>query len=141
VLQLAAREAQIVSLAPRAGRDGRGDNQSLSWAATVEKVGWVREAAGQRFGDLELNVYPSRVAPRITENARAALREAADEIGERAGERPDEAMLRDSPHIWIGSLDELTEKAHRLRSELGITSLMLGEVDELAALVARLSGA
>jgi probable F420-dependent oxidoreductase len=141
VLQLAAREAQIVSLAPRAGRDGRGDNQSLSWAATVEKVGWVREAAGQRFGDLELNVYPSRVAPRITENARAALREAADEIGERAGERPDEAMLRDSLHIWIGSLDELTEKAHRLRSELGITSLMLGEVDELAALVARLSGA
>ena len=26
VLTLAAREAQIVSLAPRAGRDGRGDN-------------------------------------------------------------------------------------------------------------------
>ena len=79
-------------------------------------------------------------AGEITDHAHAALREAAADIGERAGERPDEAMLRDSPHIWIGSLDELTEKAHRLRSELGITSLMLGEVDELAALVARLSG-
>ena len=29
VLSLAAREAQIVGLAPRAGRDGRGDNASL----------------------------------------------------------------------------------------------------------------
>jgi hypothetical protein len=49
-------------------------------------------------------------------------------------------MLRDSPHIWIGSLDELAEKALRLRGELGISSLMLGEVDELAPLVGRLAG-
>ncbi|HET6820435.1 MAG TPA: TIGR03621 family F420-dependent LLM class oxidoreductase [Candidatus Limnocylindria bacterium] len=140
VLQLAAREAQIVSLAPRAGRDGRGENDSMSWAATVEKIGWVREAAGERFDALQLNIYPSRVAPRITDDVSGALHEAADEILARSGERPDEAMLRESPHIWIGSLDELTEKAHRLREELGITSLMLGEVDELAPLVGRLAG-
>jgi probable F420-dependent oxidoreductase len=139
VLQLAAREAQIVSLAPRAGRDGRGENASMSWEATVEKIGWVRAAAGQRFASLELNVYPSRVAPQITDDAHGALREAADQIAARSGERPDEAMLRTSPHIWIGSLEELAEKAHRLREELGITSLMLGEVDELAPLVARLA--
>jgi probable F420-dependent oxidoreductase len=140
VLQLAAREAQIVGLAPRAGRDGRGENASLSWEATVEKVGWVREAAGERFGELELNVYPSRVEPRITDDGRAALRSAADEIGVYFGERPDEELLRHSPHIWIGSLDELVEKALRLRAELGISSLMLGEVDELTPLVARLAG-
>lgn len=140
VLQLAAREAQIVSLAPRAGRDGRGENASLTWAATVEKVGWVREAAGDRFGELELNVYPSRVEPRITDDARGALRRAADEIGARFGTRPDEDDLRDSPHIWIGSLDGLADKARRLRAELGISSLMLGEVDELSPLVARLAG-
>jgi probable F420-dependent oxidoreductase len=140
VLQLAAREAQIVGLAPRAGREGRGDNASITWEATVEKVGWVRQAAGDRFTELELNVYPSRVEPRITDDARAALRVAADEIGARLGERPDEADLRDSPHIWIGSLEELTEKALRLRGELGISSLMLGEVDELAPLVERLAG-
>jgi probable F420-dependent oxidoreductase len=139
VLTLAARQAQIVSLAPRAGRDGRGDNASLSWDATVEKVGWVRDAAGDRFGELELNVYPSRVAPQITDDGRGALRGAADEIGSGSGNRPDEDILRDSPHIWIGSLDELAEKALRLRAELGISSLMLGEVDELAPLVARLA--
>lgn len=140
VLQLGAREAQIVSLAPRSGRDGRGENASLTWEATVEKVGWVREAAGERFGSLELNVYPSRVEPRITDDVSGALRRAADEIGERFGERPSEEDLRDSPHIWIGSLDGLVEKALRLRAELGITSLMLGEVDELSRLVERLAG-
>jgi probable F420-dependent oxidoreductase len=140
VLTLAAREAQIVSLAPRAGRDGRGDTASLSWEATVEKVGWVREAAGERFEELELNVYPSRVAPQITDQGHAALREAADEIGAHSGDRPHEELLRNSPHIWIGSLDELAEKALRLRGELSITSLMLGEVDELAPLVGRLAG-
>jgi probable F420-dependent oxidoreductase len=140
VLELAAREAQIVGLAPRAGREGRGDSASITWEATVEKVGWVRQAAGDRFTELELNVYPSRVEPRITDDARAALRVAADEIGARLGERPDEADLRDSPHIWIGSLEELTAKALRLRAELGVSSLMLGEVDELAPLVERLSG-
>jgi probable F420-dependent oxidoreductase len=140
VLSLAAREAQIVSLAPRSGRDGRGDNASLSWEATVEKIGWLREAAGERFDSLELNAYPSRVSPRVTDQGRAALREAADEIGQWTGDRPDPAMLRDSPHIWIGSLDELADKALRLREELGITSLMLGEVDELAPLVGRLAG-
>ena len=140
VLELAAREAQIVGLAPRAGREGRGDSASITWEATVEKVGWVRQAAGDRFTQLELNVYPSRVEPRITDDARAALRVAADEIAARLGERPDEADLRDSPHIWIGSLEELTAKALRLRAELGISSLMLGEVDELAPLVERLSG-
>ncbi len=140
VLSLAAREAQIVGLAPRAGRDGRGDNASLTWDATVEKVGWVRQAAGDRFEALELNVYPSRVEPRITDDARGALRQAADEIGARSGTRPDEEDLRHSPHIWIGSLEALTDKALRLRAELGISTLMLGEVDELAPLVARLAG-
>ena len=140
VLELAGREAQIVSLAPRAGRDGRGDTASLTWEATVEKIGWVREAAGARFSDLQLNVYPSRVSPRITDDARGALREAADEIGQRSGVRPSEEELRHSPHIWIGSLDGLVEKALELRVELGVTSIMAGEVDELAPVVERLAG-
>lgn len=140
VLQLAAREAQIVSLAPRAGIDGRGDSASLTWEATIEKIGWLREAAGDRFADLELNVYPSRVSPRITDDAGGALREAADAIGKRSGVRPTEEELRHSPHIWIGSLDELVEKALELRAELGVSSIMAGEVDELAPLVERLAG-
>ena len=53
-LRLAGREADIVGLAPRPG-----DPRSMTAAATEEKIGWVREAAGERFDVLELNAYPS----------------------------------------------------------------------------------
>ena len=58
-LSLAAREADIVGLAPRMlpGPAGRAAQPRL--AATEEKIGWVREAAGDRFDELEFNVYPS----------------------------------------------------------------------------------
>ena len=68
-LELAAREAQIIGLAPRILASGRSDPQSLSWAGTVEKIGWVRDVAGERFEDLELNVYPSGVPVSVTDNA------------------------------------------------------------------------
>ncbi len=140
LLSLAGREAQIVGIAPRSGRDGRGDPMSMTWEATVEKIGWAREAAGERFDELELNVYPSRVAPQITDAAAAALREASDAIQRRNGVRLTDEQLRRSPHVFIGSLQSLTEKILELRGTLGITSIMLGEVDELAPLVERLAG-
>lgn len=43
--------------------------------------------------------------------------------------------LLDSPHIFIGSIEGLTEKFLRLREELGISSVMLGEVDELTPII------
>ena len=58
-LELAAREANIVGLAPRILSGQRADPASITWAATEEKIDWVREAAGDRFDDLEFNVYPS----------------------------------------------------------------------------------
>jgi len=61
-LTLAARQANIVGLAPRPMPGKRdepaADPRSLTAAATDEKVGWVREAAGDRFDELELNAYP-----------------------------------------------------------------------------------
>src|SRR6185437_11794312 len=57
-LSLAGREADIVGLAPRFRADGTLDAASLTMAATREKIGWVREAAGGRFEALEFNVFP-----------------------------------------------------------------------------------
>ncbi len=138
LLQFAAREAQIVGLAPRAGRPPRGDPWSLTWEATVEKIGWVREAAGDRFDTLELNAYPSRVSPEITDRAGPALRRIADEMRSRTGVDLSEEQVRRSPHIYIGSVDSLTEKILEMRDELGISSFMTGSVDELAPVVERL---
>src|SRR6185369_14675168 len=55
-LELAAREADIVGLAPRILSGQRADPASITWAATEEKIGWVREVAGDRFEALSFNV-------------------------------------------------------------------------------------
>ena len=48
--------------------------------------------------------------------------------------------MLESPHLFIGSIDGLVEKLVGLRERLGISSVMLGEVDELAPIVERLAG-
>jgi probable F420-dependent oxidoreductase len=139
-LTLAAREAQIVGLAPRILPNGAGDPSSVTVAATAEKIGWVREAAGDRFDDLELNVYPSMTGISVTDHARREAEELADRLHARSGVRVGADELLDSPHIFIGSVDAFVEKFQRLRAELGISSIMVGEVDELVPVVERLAG-
>ena len=139
-LSLAAREAEIVGLAPRIGAGTRRDARSLTWAATAEKVAWVREAAGDRFADLRLNVYPSGVPVTIVADARGAARLAADELAASSGVRLTEDEVLESPHMFIGSLDRLEEKFIAMREGLGISSIMVGELGPLDGLVERLAG-
>jgi hypothetical protein len=48
--------------------------------------------------------------------------------------------LRESPHVFIGTVDRLVEKFRGLRETLGINSVMVGPVDSLAPVVERLAG-
>jgi hypothetical protein len=42
--------------------------------------------------------------------------------------------------VFLGSLDALTDKVISLRERFGISSIMTGDIDELAPLVERLAG-
>jgi probable F420-dependent oxidoreductase len=139
-LTLAGREADIVGLAPRIGRGGQVDPASLTLAGTREKIAWVRAAAGSRFADLELNTYPSVWPITVTDDLRGEARRVVDGVRSRMGIELSEEDVLDSPHIFIGSVNRLVEKFLQLREELGISSLMLGEIGELAPVVERLSG-
>ena len=109
-------------------------------AGTAEKIGWVREAAGDRFDDLELNVYPSGVGTSVTDHALSEARDAAAFLaGGTAVDITAEEVL-ESPHIFIGSLPSLEEKFIRQREQLGINSFMVGELGPFDALVERLTG-
>ncbi len=139
-LTLAGREAQIVGLAPRLGPGGRRDLSSFRASATAEKIDWVREAAGDRFGRLILNVYPSMSPVIVTDHAlreakALAARASAESDGEVSG-----AELLESPHIFIGTIDSLVDKIVGLRERFGISSIMLDDVDALAPIVERLAG-
>jgi alkanesulfonate monooxygenase SsuD/methylene tetrahydromethanopterin reductase-like flavin-dependent oxidoreductase (luciferase family) len=139
-LTLAGREADIVGLAPRIGKDRKVDPWSLTYEATVEKIGWVREAAGGRFDSLELNVYPSSWPITVTDDLHGVARQVIDSLKERTGVEVTEAEVLDSPHIFIGTIDHLVEKIQGLRDRLGISSFMVGEIDDMLPVVERLAG-
>jgi probable F420-dependent oxidoreductase len=140
ILTIAAREANIVGLAPRILPGQRSDPQSLTLAAAEEKIGWVREAAGDRFDDLELNTYPSTWPITVTDDARAEARKVVDHLRGRSAVDLTEDEILESPQLFIGSIDSLVEKFKMLRERLGISSFMTGEIDELAPVVERLAG-
>jgi len=139
-LELAAREAQIVGLAPRISPKGGPEPFSLTLEGAREKIGWVREAAGDRFDDLTFNVYPSGAEPAITDRPLESARALAERISERSGLPASAEELLEGPHCFMGSVDELVGKFRRLREELGITSFLVGGVDDLAPVVERLAG-
>ena len=114
---------------------------SLTLAAAEEKIGWVREAAGDRFDDLEFNVYPSTWpdhGDRRPPRRGSAASSTACATGPASRSTVDEVL--ESPHMFIGSVDGLVEKFRMLRERLGITSFMVGDIDELAPVVERLAG-
>jgi probable F420-dependent oxidoreductase len=139
-LELAAREANIVGLAPRILPNGAPDPRSATVEGTREKIAWIRAAAGARFEELELNAYPSMTGISVTDDPRSEAQEVADRLGARSGVPITVEELLASPHIFIGTEDGLVEKFTRMREELGITSIMVGQVDELASVVQRLAG-
>lgn len=140
VLGVAAREAQMVGLAPRAGAAGGPDITSAMLPATVEKIGWIREAAGERIDEIEINTYPGLGVPQITDNDRPALEELAAALTARFGVELGVDELRASPHVFIGTVHDLVEKLRHLRDTLGISSVMTGPIDVLAPVVERLAG-
>jgi probable F420-dependent oxidoreductase len=124
LLTLAAREAQIIGLAPRLiqGDTPRVDARSLTAAATEEKIGWIREAAG------------------VTSDPRAEARRRADRIREQTGAELTVEEILDSPHMFIGSIKDLTRKFTDLRERFGISSFLIDDLDALAPVVEELAG-
>jgi probable F420-dependent oxidoreductase len=141
-LGFAAREAQIVGVAPRLPRPAEPDVQSLLAEATAEKLEWVRQAAGERFSELELNTYGSLGQAQITNDARGAARALADRLKDRYGCELSEDDVLESPHAFIGTVDQIVEKCLMLRERYGLTYIFpIAEPEAFAPIVERLVGA
>jgi probable F420-dependent oxidoreductase len=144
LLTLAGREAQIVGLAPRLAKNAQGtpmlDAPSITVAATEEKIGWVRAAAGDRFDEIELNTYPSGGPMVLTNDAKAEAARRADKIRERTGVDLTVEEILESPHVFIGTIKELTRKIVELRERLGISSFLFDDMVAFAPIVEELAG-
>ena len=99
-----------------------------------------RIAAGDRFDDLELNTYPAGGPMLITGHPQAEARRRADRIRERTGAELTAEQILDSPHVFIGSVKDLTRKFTDLRSRFGISSFLIDDLDALTPVVEELAG-
>jgi hypothetical protein len=138
VLSLAAREADIVGLHLRTYADGSGgDFTSTSADATLEKLGWVREAAGDRFDRLEFNVLVARLA--VSDNPREAAQELASRAN-RPGLTPE--LILETPNSLVGTVDSIVEtlEMRRERYLISYIAILDEHIETFAPIVARLSG-
>ncbi|HKV31023.1 MAG TPA: LLM class flavin-dependent oxidoreductase, partial [Candidatus Dormibacteraeota bacterium] len=143
LLRFAAQNAQIVGIAPRVRPDGTADVMGCTLAGSEKKVAIIREAAGPRFDQLEINTYPSlsALSATVTDQARPVAREIADQIRRRYGVDLSEQDILESPHVFIGSVDGLVEKFQMLRERLGISHILVGDdYRAFAPVVERLRG-
>jgi probable F420-dependent oxidoreductase len=136
VLSIAARHADIVGINPNL-RSGQIDADSAldSMASAVDrKVGWVREAAGDRFEEIELNQLS--FAATITDD----LASFADFLAQLFGVSPDEVL--EAPTVVAGSLGEVVDLLHARRERWGFNYYVFqGDAAEtMAPLVAELTG-
>ena len=134
ILSVAGREGDIVGITTRARPDGSKDTTDNTAAATAQKIAWVREAAGDRFAAIELNVIVSDV--HVTDD-RAGT---AERVGAQYGLTPEDVL--ESPQILIGSVDEMVERLQERRERYGFSYIVVAEpnMEALAPVVARLSG-
>ncbi|HET9172783.1 MAG TPA: TIGR03621 family F420-dependent LLM class oxidoreductase [Actinospica sp.] len=142
LLSFAGREAQIIGLAPRlVGTDAPHlDAPSITAAATEEKIGWVREAAGDRFAEIELNTYPTGGPTVVTADPLGAARRRVDELRARTGVELTVEEVLESPHVFIGTPSDLRRKFLELRERFGITSFLIDDLEALAPVVEELAG-
>jgi probable F420-dependent oxidoreductase len=136
VLSIAGREADIVGINPsipsgqvdaEAARDGAAGR-------TDQKVAWVKEAAGDRFGDIELNLLVFACV--VTDDRPGTIEAMAPLFG------LDPSEVQDHPHTMVGTVDQICEDLEARRERWGTSYITIqGDAMETAApVVAKLAG-
>ena len=140
VLTIAGREADIVSLNFNNRAGVLGPDGMLSGLAeqTAKKIDWIRDGAGERFDDIELEIGAYMTI--VTDHQEATAKAIADPFG-----MPVDDLLA-GPHNLIGSVDYICEELQRRREVYGISYITVlddGEnnmVEQFAPVVAKLAG-
>jgi len=133
LLSLAAREADIVSIVPKA-KPGALDFNNSSHAATEQKIAWIQKAAGERLAVLELNTLVFECV--VTDQRQ----QSAEELAQRWG-LPVSHILN-SIHFLVGTVEQITEAVQMWRERFGISYVAVFPqfMDAFAPVVAKLAG-
>jgi probable F420-dependent oxidoreductase len=136
MLRLAAHEADIVSVNYKLteGRVSRALIRTGMADATDEKLGWIKEAAGDRFSEIEL------MATVFVANVTEERDTVAAAMAAGFGSEPSDVL--GTPHFLIGTIEQMIEDLQARRERYGISHFVLPDsmAESLAPLVERLTG-
>jgi probable F420-dependent oxidoreductase len=122
LLELAAREADIIAL---------GIPPTEPEAGVAERIAWIREAAGARFDQIELNINLMAVGQQVPRYIASQMGLTAESLA-RAG----------AVAALTGTTDEMVSGLQRRRETFGISYIAVGDelMEGLAPVVERLAG-
>jgi len=122
LIELAAREADIIAL---------GIPPTETEAEIAERIRWIREAAGSRFDQLELNLNLMAVGHQVPRHIESQMGLTAESLA-RAN----------AAAAVTGTTDKMVDTLQRRRESLGISYIAVGDelMEGLSAVVERLAG-
>ena len=136
VLGIAGREADIVSVNfdNSSGKIGPAGIGSSTAERTAQKIGWIRDGAGERFSAIEIEI--AAYFTFITDDPDATRGALAPALGLTP------EQLADHPHALIGSTEEICDALVERRERYGISFITVNgqTMEALAPVVARLAG-
>ncbi len=136
MLSFAAREADIVHINYDL-REGRINPTLVKTGMadrTLEKVGWVEQAAADRMDRIELAMTVFLAS--VTEDREGFAASVA------AGIEADPHDVLQMPHFLIGTIDEIVEQLEQRRERYGFSNVVLpgATAEQLHPVVERLAG-
>lgn len=138
MLNIAGREADIVSLAPLTPGSSTferfGSDLGSSGDRLAAQIQWIRDGAGPRFDEIELSVFAHHVV--VSDDRQVAAEEFAASTGSRLEE------IEQSPHVLIGPTEAIIETLLHRREAFGISYIVFDadDFDAVAPIVTQLAG-
>ena len=142
-VRVSRREADIIGLNPARKSNAAWEDQNLpdaTAAATDRKIGWIRDAAGDRYADIELSIVVPFV---LVTDDRAGT---ADAIASSLPPDPEADLSAEgvlaSPHVLIGSVEEICDTLVERRDRWDLSYYVFNDdsIDTVAPIVAKLAG-
>ena len=122
IVQRGMAGRDIIGVMPRSRRDGSGlEDADASPEAFTRKVGWIRDAAGDRFSAIELNTLVQTVV--ITDHPRDAAAPLAKEYVMEVDQ------VFETPLVLIGSVDQMADALEQRRERFGLSYVTVFEKD------------
>ena len=146
MLALAAKYADIISVATPTSKEGKLLLSGVTLEKTMERVDRIREAAGDRFDDIELNWTITTIVITDDREQTAEMALAAIDQGFPPNIEADVKLsvedILSSPYLAIGSFEEIADQIRMVREKttMSYVGVFPTQMDAFAPIISQLKG-